>query len=253
MKIIGQTGRTIDIKLPNYENITEIPSVEKDILLEGINHNDKRLFWKGDNLYCEKLGWHRINKIKRIGPNHYRSTCMERTDTSMLLLPILGSNQIEMCYQDHFMNAFLYHETHGKQTDIIWVLVKKPLSSDTRYIKLIDKFRSSTRCVKEEHLTHVFTLFTIKLPEENSKDYTMFSLSKFSQMSDKAKHAIFTFHGITGQPDHEIRLQLSKSPVYKAYLEKKIGEVINSSAELKSSLDDDRETFKMSYITEDIR
>ncbi len=259
MDIIAQTGRTIDIKLPKYENISEVDCTTKERLLKGILHNDKRLLWKGDAIYTEDLGWHRINMLKRIGPNHYRSTCMERTDTSMFLLPLFGGDQIKMCFPDYFMNAFLYHEQHGKQEGIIWVLIKKPLTSDVRYIELLNKFRGSNRCVKEEILSSTFTLFTMKLPDEHIKDYTMFSLSKFSKLSDKAKDAVFRFHGIIGQPDHQIRLQLTKSPIYKAYLEKKISdpkkprEKLPDNAELRSVIEENRETFKMSYITEDIR
>lgn len=253
MKIIGKTGRTIDIDLISYQGITEINCTENDDLLQGICNDGKRLLWKGDDLYTETSGWHRINRIKQIGVNQYRSTCMERTDTTMMLLPLFGSNQTEMCFQDHFMNAFLEHETYGKQEGIIWVLIKTPLNIDIRFTKLIDKLRHSGRCVKEVQLTSFFTLFTMKLDEQYIKDYTMMILSKFSKMSNDAKNAIYTFHGITGQPDHQLKLQLSKSPVYKTYLEKKIGETIHGDAELRSAIDDERETFRMSYITEDIR
>jgi len=253
MKIVGKTGRTIDINLLNYKGITEVNCTEKEGLLKGILHNDKRLLWKGDDLYTEDLGWHRINMIKRVGPNNYKSTCMERTDTSMMLVPLFGSNELEMCYSDFFMNAFLYHEEHGNQEGIIWMLIKKPLKIDIRYTRLIDKFRTSTRCVKEEQLTNTFTLFTMKLDDDFVRDYTMLTLSKFSKLSEEAKHSIYKFHGYLGQPDHQLRLQLSKSLVYKAYLEKKIGETIHRDAELRSTIDDERETFRMSYITEDIR
>jgi hypothetical protein len=258
MKIVGKTGRTIDIKLPGYEGITEVDCTEKEGVLKGILQNDKRLLWKGDDLYTDDLGWHRINLIKRVGPNRYKSTCMERTDTSMMLVPLLGSNQLEMCYSDFFMNAFLFHEDHGQQDGIIWVLMKKPLVvGDIRYTKVIDKLRNSKRCVKEEQLTSTFTLFTMKLPEDFTRDYTMLRLSHFSKLSEEAQHLIFKFHGYLGQPDHSIRLQLAKSPVYKDYLEKKIygksGKKLPNDAELRSAIDDERETFKMSYITEDIR
>ena len=253
MKISSRTGRTVDIKLQQYKNITEVECLDKEGTLQGLLSDEKRLLWKGDNLYTEDLGWYRVNMIKRIGPNNYRSTCMERTDTSMLLFPLFGGNQVEMCYSDYFMNAFLYHEEHGIQEGIVWVLMKKPLKPETRYTKAIDKLRSSKRCIKEETLTSEFTLFTMKLPEKSIKDYTMVSLSKFSKMSDKAKNDIFTFHNILGQSDHQLKSQLTKSPIYKAYLEKKIGESIHFDAELRSVIDEDRETFKMSYITEDIR
>jgi len=253
MKIINHTGRTVKISIPHTTKVTEINCTEKEGLLSGILHNDKRLLWKGDSLYTEDMGWHRINMIKRVGPNNYKSTCMERTDTSMLLFPIFGSNNMEMCYPDYFMNAFLYHETHGYKEGIIWVLMKKPLKPDIRYDRAIDKLRGSNRCVKEETLSNEYTLYTMKLPEESNMDYNMFRLSKFSKMSDITKQKIYVFHNIHNQPDNMLRLQLSKSPVYKKYLEDKINDVLHSDAELRSAIDDDRETFKMSYITEDIR
>ena len=65
---------------------------------------------------------------------------------------------------------------------------------------------------------------------------------------------IYRFHNISEQSDNQLRLQLSKSPVYKKYLEDKIGvKELPIGAELHSAIDDQRECFRYNYIIEDIR
>lgn len=216
--------------------------------------DDKRILWKGDSVYTMDSGWYRINDIKRIEQGKYRSSTMERTDSTMMMFPLFGSTHYEMCYKDYFMNAFIYHEEHDWQDNIIWVLMKKPIRPDIRYDRAIDLIRNGKRCVKEEQLGSNFTLFTMKLPEIFEKDFSMFKLSKFSKMSDNAKSMIYRFHNISEKSDNPLRLQLSRSPIYKKYLEDKIGiKELPPNAELHSAIDDQRECFRYNYIIEDIR
>ncbi len=222
-------------------------------ILSGGSELGTRIVWIKDMLFCEKKGWYQLNDIKHVttlenGDNVYRSLTMQRSDTSMMILPFIGGSRNELCYSDHMMNAFLYREGYDKE-DRIWVLMRRPLHKDLYYNKAITILRTCEEFISEEFIGSEYQMFTLRLPEEFEDDINMIKQSKFSKISESGKRRILAFHNIQNDKN-KLKMQLYKNSILRKKLEKDLQVRISSDAELRSLVNMDRETFKDEYIIE---
>jgi len=245
--VITYTGFHIQISVKEDGQIEEIKDDNGDII--QIKKNGKRLFFKGDHIYVKDVGWYQLNNIALMrsykGIRVYRGLTMERSDTSLLILPLYGGTRADVSFSTHFMNAYLYRE--GCMDGCIWVLMKRPHIVDSRYENAMHFFRSMDHFMNEEELGSEYVMLTLAIPEDFIEDLIRIRSGKFSEISESHKQRIYDFH-IIRDKYNKIRLELEKSPLLRDKMEKEYDIEIPDGSELRSRMDEDRETFYDRYI-----
>lgn len=223
--------------------------------LSGVKYGGNRLIWQKDLIFCKDKGWYQLNNITIAGTydEHtlYTAIVMERSDTAMLILPFNGSSRKELCWTEYLVNAFSFREDHD-DNDRIWVLMRVPSQNDRRFIEVCNILRECDEFISEEIIGTEYQMFTLLIPEEFRNDADLILQSRFSKITEGAKRRILAFHNIQDD-NNKIKLQLYKSPILKNELEKRLSVKIHSNAELRSSIDMERETFYNKYILDDSR
>ena len=245
--VITYTGFHIQISVKEDGQIEEIKDDNGDII--QIKKNGKRLFFKGDHIYVKDVGWNQLNDIALMRTTKnvrvYRGLTMERSDTSLLILPLYGGTRADVSFSTHFMNAYLYRE--GCMDGCIWVLMKRPHIVDSRYENAMHFFRSMDHFMNEEELGSEYVMLTLAIPEDFIEDLIRIRSGKFSEISESHKQRIYDFH-IIRDKYNKIRLELEKSPLLRDKMEKEYDIEIPDGSELRSRMDEDRETFYDRYI-----
>ena len=245
--VITYTGFHIQISVKEDGQIEEIKDDNGDII--QIKKNGKRLFFKGDHIYVKDVGWYQLNDIALMRTTKnvrvYRGLTMERSDTSLLILPLYGGTRADVSFSTHFMNAYLYRE--GCMDGCIWVLMKRPHIVDSRYENAMHFFRSSDHFMNEEELGSEYVMLTLAIPDDFIEDLIRIRSGKFSEISESHKNRIYDFHMIRDKYN-KIRLELEKSPLLRDKMEKEYDIEIPDGSELRSRMDEDRETFYDRYI-----
>lgn len=245
--VITYTGFHIQISVKEDGEIEEIEDNNGDII--QIKKNGKRLFFKGDHIYVKDVGWYQLNDIALMRSHNdirvYRGLTMERSDTSLLMLPVYGGTRADVSFSTHLMNAYLYRE--GCMDGCIWVLMKRPYSVDSKYENAMHFFRSSDHFMNEEELGSEYVMLTLAIPDHFIEDLIKIRQGKFSEISDSHKQRIYDFHMIRDKYN-KIRLELEKSEVLREKMEKDYDIEIPPGSELRSRMDEDRETFYDKYI-----
>lgn len=245
--VITYTGFHIQISVKEDAEIEEIEDENGDII--QIKKNGKRLFFKGDHVYVKDVGWYQLNDIALMrshkGVRVYRGLTMERSDTSLLILPVYGGTRADVSFSTHLMNAYLYRE--GCMDGCIWVLMKRPHIVDSRYENAMTFFRSSDHFMNEEELGSEYVMLTLAIPNHFIEDLIKIRQGKFSEISESHKQRIYDFHMIRDKYN-KIRLELEKSPLLRDKMEKEYDIEIPEGSELRSRIDEDRETFYDKYI-----
>lgn len=227
----------------------------------SIKKNGVAIVRRSDKIYVQEKGWYQLNDItllrKRNGIRVYRGSTMQRTDSSLMLLPFIGGTKRVFGYEEHLVNAFCFRENYeGIQR--IWVLMKMPVLDHLSFRGAISLFRQSPYLEREEVLGTEHQMFTFLIPEGFKKDHELFLQSKFSRMSKGAKDRIYDFHGITDR-NNKLRMQLERSARLRKNFVKDLTitpenpPVIDKEDELRSLLKPDRETFKNKYIIDEYR
>ena len=245
--VITYTGFHIQISVKEDGQIEEIKDDNGDII--QIKKNGKRLFFKGDHVYVKDVGWYQLNDIALMrshkGVRVYRGLTMERSDTSLLMLPVYGGTRADVSFSTHLMNAYLYRE--GCMDGCIWVLMKRPHIVDSRYENAMTFFRSSDHFMNEEELGSEYVMLTLAIPDHFIEDLIKIRQGKFSEISESHKQRIYDFHMIRDKYN-KIRLELEKSPLLRDKMEKEYDIEIPEGSELRSRMEEDRETFYDRYI-----
>lgn len=227
---------------------------EEDKLL-GVRYESKRVIWTGDTIFCKGRGWYQINSMRKANGTEsydkYTAQIMERSDTAMMILPFNGSTRKELEWSNYLINAFSFREGYD-DNDRIWVLFRRPLSEDRKYENVMDLMRTNEDCIGEEFLGSEYHMFTMLIPEEFKEDADLILQSDFSKITESAKRRILRFHNIQDD-NNKLKLQLYKNPILKKKIEKDLNVKIPFDAELRSSIETDRETFFNSYIIDDSR
>ena len=245
--VITYTGFHIQISIKEDAEIEEIEDENGDII--QIKKNGKRLFFKGDHVYVKDVGWYQLNDIALMRSNKgvrvYRGLTMERSDTSLLMLPVYGGTRADVSFSTHLMNAYLYRE--GCMDGCIWVLMKRPHIVDSRYENAMTFFRSSDHFMNEEELGSEYVMLTLAIPDHFIEDLIKIRQGKFSEISESHKQRIYDFHMIRDKYN-KIRLELEKSSLLRDKMEKEYDIEIPEGSELRSRMEEDRETFYDRYI-----
>ena len=245
--VITYTGFHIQISVKEDSKIEEMED-ENGFFYE-IRKNGKRLFFKGDHIYVKDVGWYQLNDIALMrshnGVRVYRGLTMERSDTSLLILPVYGGTRADVSFSTHLMNAYLYRE--GCMDGCIWVLMKRPRIVDSRYENAMHFFRSSDHFMNEEELGSEYVMLTLAIPDYFIEDLIKIRQGKFSEISESHKQRIYDFHMIRDKYN-KIRLELEKSPLLRDKMEKEYDIEIPEGSELRSRMEEDRETFYDRYI-----
>ncbi len=245
--VITYTGFHIQISVKEDAEIEEIEDENGDII--QIKKNGKRLFFKGDHVYVKDVGWYQLNDIALMRSNKgvrvYRGLTMERSDTSLLMLPVYGGTRADVSFSTHLMNAYLYRE--GCMDGCIWVLMKRPHIVDSRYENAMTFFRSSDHFMNEEELGSEYVMLTLAIPDHFIEDLIKIRQGKFSEITESYKQRIYDFHMIRDKYN-KIRLELEKSPLLRDKMEKEYDIEIPEGSELRSRMEEDRETFYDRYI-----
>jgi len=245
--VITYTGFHIQMSVKEDGEIEEIKDDNDNII--QIKKNGKRLFFKGDHVYVKDVGWYQLNDIALMrshkGIRVYRGLTMERSDTSLLMLPVYGGTRADVSFSTHLMNAYLYRE--GCMDGCIWVLMKRPHIVDSRYENAMHFFRSSDHFMNEEELGSEYVMLTLAIPDHFIEDLIKIRQGKFSEISESHKQRIYDFHMIRDKYN-KIRLELEKSPLLRDKMEKDYDIEIPEGSELRSRMEEDRETFYDRYI-----
>lgn len=238
---IAYTGFHVQISVKD-EGLEEIE--DENGFFTEVQKNGKRLFFKGDHIYVKDRGWYQLNDIALMSSQNgikiYRGLTMERSDTSLLILPVYGGNRSDVSFSTHLMNAYLYREGH--MDGCIWVLMKRPHIVNDSYENAIHFFRSSDHFMREEELGSEYVMITLAIPDDFIEDLIKIRSGRFSEISESHKQRIYDFHLIKDQYN-KIRLELEKSPILKEKMEKEYDIEIPEGQELRSRMDEDRETF----------
>lgn len=221
----------------------------------GLKQEDKRILWEKDVVFCRGKGWYQVNNINLVDKYQkyhlYSANVMERSDTSMLILPFNGSTRSELCWAEYLVNAFSFREGFDNN-DRIWVLLRRPLVNTKKYQGVVNTLRECEEFVDEEYIGTEFHMFTLLIPEDFKEDVHLILTSKFSRMSEQAKRRILAFHNIFDD-DNKLKLQLYRHPVLRNLMEKNLQVRISPDAELRDPIKTNRETFFNDYIVEDYR
>lgn len=223
--------------------VTNIHSQDDTGILE-IRKQGKRLFYRGDMLYVEDSGWFQLNRIYLIKETEnlimYRGLMMERSDTSLLVLPVFGGTRHDVSFTDHLLNAYLHREDH--EDGSIWILMKRPYNPNSQYENAIHFFESSDYFVKKETLGDQFEMITMDVPEHFETELILIKQGKFSEIGNFHKQRIYEFHNIRDKYN-KMRLELEKSDILREKMENEYDIHIPEGSELRSRINDDRETF----------
>lgn len=245
--IVTYTGFHIQLTVKEDAKIVDIKDEDGSIL--EVKKNGSRLFFKGDHIYVKDRGWYQLNDIALMrsekGMRTYRGLTMERSDTSLLILPVYGGTRADVSFSTHLMNAYLYRE--GCIDSCIWVLMKRPHIVESAYENAMIFFRSSDHFMGEEELGSEYVMLRLAIPNEFIEDLIHIRMGKFSEISKSHKERIYDFHKIRDKYN-KIRLELEKSPLLKNKMEKDYDIEIPEGSELRSSIDEERETFYDKYI-----
>ena len=244
---VTYTGFHIQISVKEDAEIIDTMEEDGDIL--EVKKNGSRLFYKGDHIYVKHSGWYQLNNISLLrshnGVRIYRGLTMERSDTSLLILPVYGGTRADVSFSTHMMNAYLYREGH--MDGCIWVLMKRPHFVDSGYENAMIFFRSSDHFMDEQELGSEYVMITLAIPDSFIEDLVRIRVGKFSEISESYKKRIYDFHMIRDK-HNKIRLELEKSSLLRDKMEKEYDIEIPEGGELRSTIDEDRETFYDKYI-----
>ena len=240
--VVAFTSFHIQFGVKNV-GVTDIHSQDNKGILE-IRRHDKRLFYRGDMIYVEESGWYQLNYIDFIRESNktriYRGLMMERSDTSLLVLPIFGGTRHDISFTDHLLNAYLHREDHDDGS--IYILMKRTYNPNSQYENAIHFLESSDYFVKKETLGDQFEMLTMDIPIDFEENLILIKQGKFSEISEDHKQRIYEFHNIRDKYN-KIRLELEKSDVLKEKMEEEYNIEIPNGNELRSKLDNNRETF----------
>ena len=153
--------------------------------------------------------------------------------TTAIALPLLGWKK-EM-YKPYLINAYIRHEGVDRfDKSHLFVLLKWNANDD--YKKVEEVLKNSKFCASYYSLDKDETLmmFVMKIPKSLREDYYKFLEGKYSQMSKKAKDIIMA----NSVPGGKIYRILYKEKSLKEEVEKKIGEKLDDSSEVYSSVQD---------------
>jgi hypothetical protein len=248
--IVTYTGFHIQLTVNEDAKIVDIKDEDGSIL--EVKKNGSRLFFKGDHIYVKDRGWYQLNDIALMhsqkGMRTYRGLTMERSDTSLLILPVYGGARADVSFSTHLMNAYLYRE--GRMDGCVWVLMKRPHVVESEYENAMIFFRSSDHFMREEELGSEYVMVTLAIPDDFIEDLIRIRVGKFSEISESHKKRIYDFHMIRDKYN-KIRLELEKSSLLRDKMEKEYDIEIPEGSELRSSIDEERETFYDKYIIQE--
>ena len=240
--VVTFTGFHVQFSVKDVD-VTDILSQDETGILE-IRKGDKRLFYRGDMIYVRESGWYQLNRIDLMrqdkGVRKYRGLMMERSDTSLLVLPVFGGTRHDVSFTDHLLNAYLHREDH--EDGSIWILMKRPYNPNSQYENAIHFFESSDYFVKKETLGDQFEMITMDVPEPFETELILIKQGKFSEIGNFHKQRIYEFHNIRDKYN-KMRLELEKSEVLREKMENEYDIQIPEGSELRSRINDDRETF----------
>lgn len=223
--------------------------------ISGLKYNNKRVIWEKDTIFCKNKGWYQVNSINLVEKYEkyhlYAANVMERSDTSMMILPFNGSTRKELRWGEYLVNAFSFREGFD-DNDRIWVLLRRPLNNNNEYQNVVNVLRECEEFVDEEYIGTEFHMFTLLIPEDFRDDVDLILRSRFSRISEQAKRRILAFHNIFDD-DNKLKLQLYRHQVLRDHMEKNLQVRISPDAELRDPIKTDRETFFNDYIIEDYR
>ena len=223
--------------------------------ISGLKYDSKRVIWEKDTIFCKNKGWYQVNSITLVEKYEkyhlYAANVMERSDTSMMILPFNGSTRKELRWGEYLVNAFSFREGFD-DNDRIWVLLRRSLNSSMEYQNVVNALRECEEFVDEEYIGTEFHMFTLLIPEDFRDDADLILRSRFSRISEQAKRRILAFHNIRDDDDR-LKLQLYRHQVLRNLMEKQLGVEISHEAELRSTIDTNKETFFNDYIIEDYR
>lgn len=244
---VTYTGFHIQLTIKEDAKIVDIKDEDGSIL--AVKKNGSRLFFKGDHIYVKNRGWYQLNDISLLrsynGVRIYRGLTMERSDTSLLILPVYGGTRTDVSFSTHLMNAYLYRE--GCIDSCIWVLMKRPHFVDSNYENAMIFFRSLDHFMGEQELGSEYVMITLAIPDDFIEDLIRIRVGKFSEISESHKKRIYDFHMIRDK-HNKIRLELEKSSLLRDKMEKEYDIEIPEGGELRSTIDEERETFYDKYI-----
>jgi hypothetical protein len=150
-----------------------------------------------------------ITRITKISDTSFIINHTIPTKTKHFLLPALGDYELDFSYNALLINCYLKLDNNSI------VLVYRFIPT-TQY-NLLDKYlRTSELYVTTTNNSYTTVAYEMKIPTHYSKDVTKFLEGKYSELSDRLKKRILSFHklnlyGETAKilyKDSELRKQL---------------------------------------------
>jgi hypothetical protein len=225
--------------------IIAVPDDNENII--SLVTGNKTILTKGDRVFIENSGWHYVNTIENEDDRFYCMTS-KRNNSSMLILPLMFKSKTLILWSQNLINAFLWNEEH-EDDSLFWILYKSPNSGieseNLRFDSMIKRFEKEPSYVNCTTYNNLYTLFAFNRPtdEETVNDIKLIQNSKYSFISKENKKKIYDFHDIR-QQGSKLQMELEKSPILKKKLETLINTKLPDSYELRSSINEQNETFK---------
>tara|TARA_Y100000401_G_scaffold115611_1_gene119634 strand:- start:1164 stop:1910 length:747 start_codon:yes stop_codon:yes gene_type:complete len=222
------------------KSITAHKDNDKIVSLELPN---SKLFSIGDTMTINNQPY-KINIIEKMYGNDvlfYEFYVAKKTKSTLLIMPMLGSNKKLFFYNNFLINCFV----GTKEDGIGSIVLLYRWSKDPRFLKFEAALKQFRNFIGFKDISDNFILFEFKVPTKYKKDYKTFIDGKYSKLSTQYKNQILKFND--AEIDSQIAQILYKSERRRNRLEHSLGITLDPDAELFSVIDLDLELFDKNY------
>jgi hypothetical protein len=248
-----QVFASIHVQFAVNCNVTDVKD-DRGSVITVLDSNGRRLITLGDLLYVKDHGWYQCNRMDRLrvsdGHAIYRVITAERSDTSLLLLPMYGGDRESFRFSDLLVNAYCFRE--GFSPGRIWLLYRIPHSDEDVLTDTLDSISKNPWYLTHESFGTEHIVVTMSIPDGHIDTVHRFFSGKFSKFTQEYKESIYRFHNINDRYNR-LRLELERHPVLKQRMETDLSITLGDEDELRSAIVEDRETLKVSMLIDEQR
>lgn len=167
----------------------------------------------------------KIHHITQVNKSKYKFTVetTKPTKTKHFLFPILAKNRDYWNYNTWLINVYL-------SNDLDELLLVYRFSKNDKYLEFEKSLRTFDGFCKITEYDAYTSIYHYKIPSQHLKDVELFITGKYSELSNKLKKSIMSFHNF--KEDGQTYQILYKSETRRKQLEMDLGCSIYENLEL---------------------
>lgn len=219
---------------------------KKEGVITSLNYENKISLQAGEIITVNKNKF-KILKIikdsKNGKPLGYSIYSQLLTKTSYFIFPLLGGTQVDWRWHNNYVNTFLGIE--GEDTFGEYLYMQYTWSGENSFVAFEHELQEPPWYGEVINVDKSNILIKINIPEYIKKDVSKIISGKYSEISDKAKEQLMTFHD-EGMYSPTAQI-IYKQDAKRLQLEKDLGVIIQKNAELLDPIVPLEEIYLLKY------